>query len=169
MLKRSLVCLSIALFAVQSGAAVAAPAAPAAWEAGARAADNAYWAAYNRADADAMNAWLAQDVEFYHDRGGKLLGKKALSAANDVMKTNPIKIRREAVPGTVRFFPMREGEAIYGAVVTGEHTFHAREPGKPEAYAGRAYFSHLMLLRDKQWRVARIFSYEHVDASSPRK
>lgn len=168
MFKRSLVSLSFVLFAAPGGAAVAAPASKA-WDADARAADAAYWAAYNRADPVAMSGWLARDVEFYHDRGGKLIGKKALSAANEVMKTNPARLRREAVPGTVRFFPMREGETLYGAVVTGEHRFYAKEGGAPEKFVGQAHFSHLMRLDGKQWRVARIYSFEHADAPASGK
>ena len=164
MFVRRLISTSIVMLGMASTAALAQPVADAAWDAGARAADKAYWEAYNRADPDGMNAWLAQDVAFYHDRGGTLIGKKALSAVNDGMKSAPVKLRREAVPGTIRFFPMRQGETLYGAIVTGEHRFYARPKDAPETLAGHANFTHLMLLQGKQWRIARIFSYEHVDA-----
>lgn len=139
------------------------------WQAGAKAADDAYWSAYNRTDPDAMNSWLTDDVEFYHDRGGMLIGKKALAAVNDGMKTMPFKLRREAVPGTIHFFPMRKGDDIYAVLVTGEHQFYALEKGKPERRAGRSYFSNLMRLEGNDWRVARIYSYEHVDAAPVKK
>jgi hypothetical protein len=151
------------LFITYTGLSRAAP--MEAWETGARAADDAYWAAYNAADPDAMNAWLADDVEFYHDRGGIVIGKPALAAVNAGMKTMPVKLRREAVPGTLHFFPMRKGDDIYGVLVTGEHQFYIHPQGKPERRVGRSYFSNLMLLKDRQWRVARIYSYEHVDAA----
>ena len=32
--------------------------------------DTAYWRAFNSAQPAGMNAHLAEDVEFYHDRGG---------------------------------------------------------------------------------------------------
>lgn len=168
MFKRKLALVSIALagvvlFATQSGLLFAdTPGTP--WETGARAADDAYWAAYNRSDADAMNAWLGKDVEFYHDRGGKLIGKKALAAVNDGMRTNPNSLRREAVPGSVRFYPMREGDTVYGAIVTGVHRFYVRQAGQPDEFVGHANFTHLMLLEGKEWRIARIFSFEHTDA-----
>jgi hypothetical protein len=111
-----------------------------------------------------MNSFLADDVEFYHDRGGALIGKKALAAANDVMKTAEHKLRREAVLGTVRFFPMRKDDAIYGALVSGEHQFFVLPKDKPAFAVGRAYFTQLMVLKDGVWKVSRIFSYEHVDA-----
>lgn len=134
------------------------------WETSARQADEAYWAAYNQADPGKMNAFLADDVEFYHDRGGTLIGKPALSAVNNEMKPGEENLRRQAVPGTVHFWPMRKGEEIYGVLVTGEHQFFVVPKGKPEFAVGQAYFTQLMLLQDKSWKITRIFSYEHVDA-----
>ena len=161
--------LSLALLVAVSNFVQAQPASQLPWNRAVQAADQAYWDAYNAADPGKMNSWLAPDVEFYHDRGGKLLGKKALSEANNVMKTATVKLRREAVPGTVHFFPMRQGDTIYGAVVTGEHRFFARPKGEPETLAGHANFSHLMLLQGNHWRIARIYSFEHVDAPIPGK
>jgi hypothetical protein len=139
------------------------------WEAGARNADDAYWGAYNHVDPKAMNAFLTDDVEFYHDRGGKLIGKKALGAVNDTMSSSDATLRREALPGTVHFFPMRDGEKLYGALVTGEHQFYVLPKGKPEFLAGRAYFTQLMVLQGTSWKISRIFSYEHVDAKAGEK
>jgi hypothetical protein len=134
------------------------------WKKSAVAADAAYWQAYNRADPDGMNAFLDDDVEFYHDRGGTLTGKAALSQANEAMRGAPPRLRREAVPGTVQFAPMRKGDELYGVLVSGEHRFYLRADGKPDAPVGRARFTQLMLLKDGQWRLSRIFSYEHADA-----
>lgn len=134
------------------------------WERTARGADDAYWNAYNRADADGMNAFLADDVEFYHDRGGTLIGKPALAAANNGMKGSEVRMRRVAVPGSVRFFPMRLDDQVYGVLVTGEHAFYVTPKGEAEFKAGQAYFTQLMRKHGQEWRISRIFSYEHVDA-----
>jgi hypothetical protein len=61
----------------------------------------------------------------------------------------------------VRVFPLRHGNTVYGAVVSGEHEFFVSEPGKPERLNGRAVFTHLWLLRDGTWKMARILSYSH--------
>lgn len=159
----------LTLLVTPTSAVLAQPDHQVPWDRAAQAADKAYWEAYNQANPDKMNKWLASDVEFYHDRGGKLLGKKALSEANNVMRTATVKLHREAVPGTVHFFPMRQGDTIYGAIVTGEHRFFARPEGKPEVLVGHANFSHLMLLQNNQWRIARIFSFEHMDAPGSSK
>ncbi|MYM71172.1 DUF4440 domain-containing protein [Duganella sp. FT134W] len=134
------------------------------WQKSAKAADDAYWEAFNREDSKSMNEFLTDDVEFYHDRGGMLIEKKKLSAANDGMGKGPNKIRRESVPGTVKIFPMRNGEEVYGAIVNGEHRFYVTEKGKSEEFVGHAYFTQLMLIKGGKWKVSRIFSYEHVDA-----
>ena len=151
------------LLAAQAQALAAEPT-PAAGEASVRQADDAYWAAYNRADPVAMNAFLADDVEFYHDRGGSLIGKKALAAVNSEMGTGDHTLRREVIPGTVKFFPMRRDDVIYGYLSTGEHQFIVLPKDKPEFLAGRALFTQLWILQGKEWKVSRIFSYEHADA-----
>ena len=112
----------------------------------------------------AMNAFLADDVEFYHDRGGTLIGKKALAAVNSEMDGGDHTLRREAIPGTVKFFPMRKDDVVYGYLSTGEHQFIVLPKDKPEFLAGRALFTQLWVLQGMAWKVARIFSYEHADA-----
>ncbi|HEX8404981.1 MAG TPA: nuclear transport factor 2 family protein [Duganella sp.] len=146
-----------------AGPAAVAPA-DADAEAAVRRADDAYWGAYNRADPVAMNAFLADDVEFYHDRGGTLIGKRALAGANDGMATSAHKLRREAVAGTVTFAPMRKNDVLYGYLASGEHRFIVVPKDKPEFLAGRALFTQLWVWRDKQWKLSRIFSYEHANA-----
>jgi hypothetical protein len=64
---------------------------------------------------------------------------------------------------------MYKGDKIYGAIVTGDHQFFITEPGKPEFLAGRAFFTHLMLLKSGKWKMARILSYEHVNAGTEKK
>jgi hypothetical protein len=152
------------IFFVAQGHVVAAEPKPVDAEAAVRQADDAYWAAYNRADPVAMNAFLADDVEFYHDRGGSLIGKKLLAAANNGMATSEHKLRREVIPGTVKFFPMRKDDVVYGYLSTGEHQFTVLPKDKPEFLAGRALFTQLWILQGKEWKVSRIFSYEHADA-----
>lgn len=163
---RTLVAAALAGFAMTQSA-WGAPV-PEDWQKSAAAADSAYWQAYNRADPDGMNAFLADDVEFYHDRGGTLIGKAALSQANEAMRGAPHRLRREAVPGTLRFAPMRKDEDLYGVLVSGEHRFFVVADGKPEVPVGRASFTQLMVLKDGQWRISRIFSYEHVDTKTQK-
>jgi hypothetical protein len=130
------------------------------WEKSVRVADEAYWSAYNRADAPAMRAMLADDAEIYQDRDGALVGREALARANEAMQAGARRLRREAIAGTVQFFPLRKDDQVYGAVVQGEHQFFAVGQGKDEAPAGKAHFTELVLLKGTQWKLARILSYE---------
>ena len=152
--------ISIVLMAAS---AVHAAPGPPVWETAVRKADQAYWDAYNRRDPDTMNSFLTEDVEFYHDRGGTLIGKRELGKVNSGMKTNKARLRRTLVPGSLHVYPMRRDETIYGAVVTGEHDFFALETGKADQLLGRALFTHLMVLKDGQWKIKRILSYSHID------
>jgi ketosteroid isomerase-like protein len=133
------------------------------WEADVRKFDAAYWDAYNQCDVRKLADMNTDDLEFYHDKGGAMMGKaKFTSAMERNICGNPaFRIRRAAVQETVRVFPMREGDKLYGAVVSGEHLFYNAAQGKPEVLGGRAYFTHMLLLKDGAWKVSRVLSYDH--------
>lgn len=134
--------------------------------------DASFWQAYNACDLSAFQQFFAEDVEFYHDKGGATLGREALTSAMraGVCAPDGPRIRREEATGSVRLFPLRRDGAVYGAVLTGEHLFHLTEKGRPERLDGRARFTHLWLLKDGAWKMARVLSYDHGPApyASPR-
>jgi ketosteroid isomerase-like protein len=125
--------------------------------------DASFWRAYNTCDLGAFPRFFTEDVEFYHDKGGPTLGRDGLVASitTGVCGNEQSRLRREAVEGTVRVFPLRNGDTIYGAVLSGEHLFYLLDKGKPERLDGRARFTHLWLLKDGGWKMARILSYDH--------
>jgi hypothetical protein len=127
-----------------------------------RSLDGQFWQAYNTCDTTAFRRFITDDVEFYHDKGGITLGGEALTTS---VKSNLCgegsRIRREAVDSTVDVFPLRNQNVVYGAVLSGEHRFYLLERGKPERLDGLARFTHLWLLKDGTWRMARILSYDH--------
>ena len=129
--------------------------------------DSAFWNAYNNCDTNAFANYLTDDVEFYHDKGGSTFGATALiRSLNKNLCSNPdYHLRREAVPGTVKVYPMQDGQAIYGAIITGEHVFYVIANGKPEYLDGQANFSQLWLLKNDVWKMARILSYNHHPAA----
>jgi hypothetical protein len=165
--------------------AVAARGVPAAEETGepvaVRELDRQFWEAYNRCDVGGMGEHLTDDVEFYHDRGGRIAGRPAFLEAlkTGLCGNSASRLRRDAVPDTVKLFPLRERGALYGAILSGEHLFYVIDQGKPPRLDGRARFTHLWILRDGGWRMSRILSYDHGDphssgsgrgaASAPRK
>jgi hypothetical protein len=61
-------------------------------------------------------------------------------------------------------FPLSNGQAIYGAVLTGEHIFYVIEKNK-ERLDGISKFTHVWVLKDGQWKMNRILSYDHQSAA----
>lgn len=126
--------------------------------------DAQFWDAYNRCDVDKMSQFFWPDVEFYHDKGGPTIGASALV---ETLKTNlcgnypKFHLRREAIPGTVKVFPLQKNGVTYGAVLSGEHYFYINDSGKPEFRDGQARFFHVWLLKDGTWKMARVVSYDH--------
>ena len=124
--------------------------------------DSLFWKAYNSCDTAKYHEFIASDVEFYHDKGGITLGLEKLLEITKKNLCGPtdFRLRREAVPGTVKVFPMESGGVIYGAIISGAHVFYIRQAGQ-EKLDGLAQFTHLWLLKDGVWKMTRILSYDH--------
>jgi len=125
--------------------------------------DSLFWQTYNECKTENSGLYLADDVKFYHDKGGITSGKTDLVASikNNICGNQNQQIRREAVPGTVKVYPMKKGDSIYGAIISGEHYFYVTESNKPEKREGLARFTQLWLLENKEWKMSVILSYDH--------
>jgi hypothetical protein len=134
--------------------------------------DAVFWDAYNRCDVETMSQFFWPDVEFYHDKGGPTIGFGPLV---DTLRKNlcgnypKFHLRREAIPDTIKIYPLQKNGVIYGAVFSGEHYFYINDSGKPEYRDGWAKFFHLWLLKDGTWKMARVVSYDHRDAPYENK
>lgn len=160
-MRRTLATLG-AVFVLTAARPIAQPAAAADPTPLLTARDDAFWRAYNACDTAAFRGFFTTDVEFYHDRGGPTIGLEALETSLATKLCGaPSKLRREVVPGTVRWSILRNGGVVYGAIVAGDHVFYVREPGKAEYQDGRAGFVTLWLLKDGTWKMARLLSYDH--------
>lgn len=124
-----------------------------------RKADARYWQAYNACDMATMGALLTDDVEFYHDKTGLTTSRKGVldSLRKGPCGTPGMHLRREAVPGSVRYYPLAGGFAI----LSGEHRFYVSESGKPEHLDGQADFTVVWQSVNGHWQMRRILSYSH--------
>jgi hypothetical protein len=79
--------------------------------------------AYNHCDLATMGSMVSDDLEFYHDQTGLMVGKQPFLEA---IKNNICgKVHRELVPGTLVVYPLKG----YGAVEIGIHRFtHPDDP-----------------------------------------
>lgn len=129
--------------------------------------DSLFWKAYNTCDIASFSQFFMADVEFYHDKGGLTLGVEDLTASmqKNLCGANNFRLRREAVAGSVKVFPLHKSGVLYGAILSGEHVFYVLEKGKAERLDGLAKFTHVWLLKDSVWKMARVLSYDHGPAT----
>ncbi|HEX2532523.1 MAG TPA: nuclear transport factor 2 family protein [Chitinophagaceae bacterium] len=129
--------------------------------------DSLFWTLYNRCDAAAMRPFFATNLEFYHDKGGITSGLEAFitSVQQNLCSRPGWRLRRAAVPNTVNVFPLAGNNQPYGALISGEHLFYETNGAAPERLVGRARFMHLWLLQNGEWKMTRIYSYDHGPAN----
>lgn len=126
-----------------------------------READRAFWAAFNGCDQIGMAERFTSDVEFYHDKTGLTQSRDAVTAS---MFTGPcanpaaLRVRREAIVGTDRFYPLADGFAV----LEGEHRFLATRSRQSERHDSKArYFELWQRDRANAWRMRRVISFNH--------
>jgi Domain of unknown function (DUF4440) len=113
--------------------------------------------AYNTCDLVKVETFFADDVEFFHERGGLITTRKSVM---EVMKNNLCgdgsnRVRRELVKGSLEVHPINN----YGAVEIGEHRFYLTQKGQKEKLDGIGKFVNLWQRKDGQWRMTRVLSY----------
>ena len=121
--------------------------------------DSAMFAVVYKCDAEKIESFFAEDLEFYHDKGG---ATRSRAAFMETQKKNfcgerPFYLRREQVPGTLEVFPMDN----YGALQTGEHLFYIKGADGKEVLDGRAKYVHLWKFDNGEWRITRVMSFDH--------
>jgi hypothetical protein len=119
--------------------------------------DAALFDAYNACDLDRVGTFFAEDLEFYHEKGGLVLTRKG---SLDMMRANLCgensnRVRRELVKGSLEVHPINN----YGAVQTGEHRFYLTRKGQREKLDGVGKFVMLWQKKEGAWRISRVVSY----------
>jgi len=116
--------------------------------------DAAMFAAFNAHDAAKLMTFFADDLEFFHDKDGRLTRANVAEGLTRVL-TNNGDLRRELVPGTLEVYPVPG----YGAMELGVHRFCHTENGKQDCGVFR--FAHVWQKKDGRWRVTQVLSYDH--------
>lgn len=122
--------------------------------------DSIFWEGFNTCNLNVLKNYVSDDLEFYHDKGGLTQGAETFlktSEKNLCHSKNNWKLRREAVKGSIKIYPINN----YGAIITGNHLFYITENGKPEYLDGLAKFTHIWQLKDDLWKMTRVLSYDH--------
>jgi hypothetical protein len=118
--------------------------------------DSAFFNAFNTKNIDKLEAFLSNDLEFYHDLGGVTNYTQNIDAFKRTFESER-KVRRELVRGTLEVYPIKD----YGAVETGIHRFYATEKGQQEQLSSEAKFVQVWQKKNGEWKITRIISYGH--------
>jgi hypothetical protein len=118
----------------------------------------------SQCDLDKLPSMYGEHFQYVHDDIGVTSGKtEMMKLMRGICSIPGIKIRREAIAGTVHYYPLRDirwnkNEAI-GVVVSGEHQFFDSENGGPEVARSRGHFTHTLITKDGHWVVSQIMDY----------
>lgn len=114
--------------------------------------DARVFAAFNSCDGEGFGAYVAEDIEFYHDEAGLELSREALiESVNTSICGN---FRRQLTPGSIEVWPVPG----YGAIETGWHAFVNYGADAPH---GQGRFLHIWREDEDGWKLARVVSYDH--------
>jgi len=117
---------------------------------------------YNQLDTSVLEELATDDIEFYHDQGGATFTKREFIDGMKSLGNLSYKARRELVTGSTEVFPMHKNGELYAAILKGEHNFYAKEPNeKSEYFTSSAKYTVLWILQDDEWKMSRIYSYDH--------
>ena len=122
-----------------------------------------------KCDPARFRAMLADDIEFYHDKGGFNVHNSGEFVAmhQERCKSNEDatswRSRRELVRSSLHVDPVPG----YGAIEAGDHLFYERHGATgEEKLVGKAKFAMLWVLgKDGKWRLSRVLSFAHEAAN----
>lgn len=113
-----------------------------------------------------LRTMLADDIEFYHDKGGFVFRNAEAMVADyakqcaERAKPDAWHSRRELVAASLIVDPVPG----HGAMEAGDHLFYERKGDGPEKLAGKSRFAMVWTWQDGQWKLSRVLSYAHAAA-----
>jgi len=112
--------------------------------------DQVFFDAYNNCDLKKQSSIYADNIEFYHDKGGLMTSKQDILAATE--KNICGKVTRELVKGSIEIYPIKD----YGAVEIGFHKFHNNQ--EPDAPSNPSKFIIIWQNTNNNWQIAKVIS-----------
>jgi len=111
--------------------------------------DSLYFDTYNHSKAALMDSLTADNIEFYHDRGGLMTSKQEL--LQSIQKNIFGKVQRVLTPGSIEVYQIPG----YGAIEFGYHSFRnlvEHSESQP------AKFVIIWRLAGSKWQITRVVS-----------
>jgi len=119
-------------------------------------------ASFNTCNLKQLATLISDDLEFYHDKSGLLVGKDTFieNTKNGLCKS-PNVLKRELDKNSLEVFPLMKSDgSVYAAIQKGVHYFYENR-----TKGGVAKFTHLWVLQDEKWQLKRVLSYDHKPAN----
>ena len=116
--------------------------------------DTEMFAAFNTHDVDKLMSYFADNVEFYHDKGGLSNFTQTREGFTRLFAQSP-DITRTLVPGSLEVYPVKN----YGAVHIATQRFCHVENGREDC--GNSKFVMVWQQQAATWRITRVVSYDH--------
>ncbi|PQJ82382.1 nuclear transport factor 2 family protein [Polaribacter glomeratus] len=112
--------------------------------------DSIYFTAYNTCDLKTQAAIYADEIEFFHDKGGLLTDKDVLLKSLEENICN--KVTRTLIKGSVEVYTINN----YGAIQIGYHKFYNKL--EPNAASIPSKFIVVWKKEDENWKMTKVIS-----------
>lgn len=117
---------------------------------------------FNRCNIAYLEGAVDNEMSFYHDQSGIQDREKFLDNVKKYLCGDTLnKPIRKVHAQSLEVYPMYNNNVLYGAVQTGVHSFYRRQPNKPDVQTGTAKFIHLYLLKNDEWILKEVISFDH--------
>ena len=112
--------------------------------------DSIFFDAYNSCNMEKQKEIYADDIEFFHDKGGLSTSKSDILEATE----NNIcgKVTRSLLKGSIEVYPINN----YGAVEIGYHKFFNNQ--EPDAPSIPSKFIIMWNFEKEQWKITKVIS-----------
>ena len=118
---------------------------------------------FDRRDDAALRAMLADDFQFFHDKGGVVATApdafvRIVAESFEGRATGQnVRARRELVPGSLATYTLGPDHALQ----LGRHRFFGLTPGQPDVLRETGQFAHHWIRVQGQWKLSRVYSFDH--------
>ena len=112
--------------------------------------DKEYFDAYNTCDMTTQSLLYAEDLEFFHDKGGLSTSKQDVLTALEENICG--KVTRTLIAGSIEVYPINN----YGAIEIGYHKFYNNQ--EPNAISKPSKFILVWKKVDEEWLISKVIS-----------
>jgi hypothetical protein len=116
--------------------------------------------AFNKCELEKLAPIISGNFEFYHDMTGIQNKEEFINAMKKNVCASPGNYKRQLLENFLEVYPLKKNGNLYGAIQKGKHTFQEKQNGVLST-VGIANFTHLWILENNQWKLKRVFSYNH--------